>query len=322
MAKFSVGAEEDGEGPSNSCRLKRRRSVSPPSPENQSQEEDQTGATSFMLPPESSNCADGVGSGHIKTSKDVSVIVSLTEPEVLDCAICYEPLTIPVFQCENGHTACSQCCTQLRNKCPSCSLPIGYNRCRAIEKVLESVRLSCQYNPNGCKETMSYSKKRHHEKICIYSPYPCPFPNCSYCGSYKQFSVHFKRKHTGSVKHFQYNCTFRIQLHQTSDVRLVLQEDKGDLFVIRNDFEILGNAVTLRCFAPCSTMERHAYDLEVKTAEGTTLKIHSLAENIQSWEGMPVASGTFLLIPTDFFRADEYATLSVHIYHKGVGSGL
>ncbi|XP_038721016.1 E3 ubiquitin-protein ligase SINA-like 10 isoform X2 [Tripterygium wilfordii] len=276
MAKFSVGAEEDGEGPSNSCRLKRRRSVSPPSPENQSQEEDQTGATSFMLPPESSNCADGVGSGHIKTSKDVSVIVSLTEPEVLDCAICYEPLTIPVFQCENGHTACSQCCTQLRNKCPSCSLPIGYNRCRAIEKVLESVRLSCQYNPNGCKETMSYSKKRHHEKICIYSPYPCPFPNCSYCGSYKQFSVHFKRKHT----------------------------------------------VTLRCFAPCSTMERHAYDLEVKTAEGTTLKIHSLAENIQSWEGMPVASGTFLLIPTDFFRADEYATLSVHIYHKGVGSGL
>ncbi|KAI4331950.1 hypothetical protein L6164_016894 [Bauhinia variegata] len=62
------------------------------------------------------------------------VSVFLTEPEVLDCFICYEPLSIPVFQCENEHTACRSCCVKIGNKCPMCSMPIGYNRCRAIEK--------------------------------------------------------------------------------------------------------------------------------------------------------------------------------------------
>ncbi|KAH7845541.1 hypothetical protein Vadar_003322 [Vaccinium darrowii] len=58
----------------------------------------------------------------------------LTDPDVLDCPICLEHLISPVFQCNNGHVACSSCCIKLGNKCPSCSMPIGYNRCRAIEK--------------------------------------------------------------------------------------------------------------------------------------------------------------------------------------------
>ncbi|PQQ07984.1 putative E3 ubiquitin-protein ligase SINA-like 6 [Prunus yedoensis var. nudiflora] len=83
---------------------------------------------------------------------DGSLVFTLADPEVLDCLICYEPLTIPVFQCENGHIACSSCCTKSKNKCPSCSMPIGYNRCRAIEKILESIRISCQNIKHGCKE--------------------------------------------------------------------------------------------------------------------------------------------------------------------------
>uniref|UniRef100_A0A0D3E845 RING-type domain-containing protein n=1 Tax=Brassica oleracea var. oleracea TaxID=109376 RepID=A0A0D3E845_BRAOL len=62
--------------------------------------------------------------------------------EVLDCPICTEPLIAPIFQCDNGHTVCSICCPKLRNKCPFCALPIGDKRCRAMEKVFESISLS------------------------------------------------------------------------------------------------------------------------------------------------------------------------------------
>ncbi|KAK1363650.1 RING-type E3 ubiquitin transferase [Heracleum sosnowskyi] len=102
------------------------------------------------------------GSGG-STSERVAAI--LTDTDVLDCAICFEPFTIPVYQCDNGHTACSSCCGKLRNKCPSCCSPIGYNRCRALEKVLEAAKITCSNSKYGCKEKVSYSMKRASMKF-------------------------------------------------------------------------------------------------------------------------------------------------------------
>lgn len=42
-----------------------------------------------------------------------NIVVALTNPQVFDCSICYEPLTIPVFQCDkNGYLACVSCCSK------------------------------------------------------------------------------------------------------------------------------------------------------------------------------------------------------------------
>ncbi|CAK9317994.1 unnamed protein product [Citrullus colocynthis] len=67
--------------------------------------------------------------------------VTLINSEILDCC---EPLTIPVFQCENGDVACSDCCSKNVEECPFCHKKIGDIRCRAIEAVLESLRGACQ----------------------------------------------------------------------------------------------------------------------------------------------------------------------------------
>ncbi|CAD5333336.1 unnamed protein product [Arabidopsis thaliana] len=67
----------------------------------------------------------------------------LMDLEILDCPICYEAFTIPIFQCDNGHLACSSCCPKLNNKCPACTSPVGHNRCRAMESVLESILIPC-----------------------------------------------------------------------------------------------------------------------------------------------------------------------------------
>ncbi|PIA41196.1 hypothetical protein AQUCO_02300177v1 [Aquilegia coerulea] len=84
------------------------------------------------------------------------------------------------LSCENGHIACSPGCTKLGNKCPSCSWPIGYNRCLAIEKVIESIKVSCEYKPYGSGETFSYRQKNTHEEKCIYAPCVCPISDCSF----------------------------------------------------------------------------------------------------------------------------------------------
>lgn len=72
------------------------------------------------------------------------------------------------IQCENGHIACSLCSSTIRNKCPSCSIPIGYNRCRALERVLDTVRVKCENENYGCKVELSYASRKDHKRTCMY----------------------------------------------------------------------------------------------------------------------------------------------------------
>ncbi|KAI5314852.1 hypothetical protein L3X38_044028 [Prunus dulcis] len=128
------------------------------------------------------------------------VVITLTDPEVFDCPICFEPLTIPVYQCDqNGHIACSSCCTKINNKCPSCSGSVGFNRCRAIEKALESITISCQNIHYGCKASVAFHKKGEHQKACVYSPCSCPHLSCNLVSSAEQLYQHFSSSHVNSA---------------------------------------------------------------------------------------------------------------------------
>ncbi|KAG2307398.1 hypothetical protein Bca52824_027146 [Brassica carinata] len=62
------------------------------------------------------------------------------------------------LNCENGHFGCSSCCPKLSYKCPTCALPTGRSRCKAMESVVESVCLPCLNAKFGCPENLSYGK--------------------------------------------------------------------------------------------------------------------------------------------------------------------
>ncbi|GMN28304.1 hypothetical protein TIFTF001_001993 [Ficus carica] len=216
----------------------------------------------------------------LASDRDRSISFFLTDPDVLDCSICFDPLTIPVFQCENGHIACSSCCTKLSHKCPSCSWPIGYNRCRAIEKVLESVKIACQNKQYGCKETVTQ----------LYS--------------------HFSSQHKDSAVPFHYGLNFTVRLN-TSDKFRVLQEcNDGVLFILKNEIEVIGNLVSLSCIKPCS-FRSFSYEL-VADYEGNSLKLESFTKSRQGKVDYPLT--VFLLIPHNFFGSSGQLRLNVLIY--------
>ncbi|KAF5742772.1 E3 ubiquitin-protein ligase SINA-like 7 [Tripterygium wilfordii] len=247
--------------------------------------------------------------GEEPESSKGSMIVSITEPSVLDCDICYEPLAAPIFQCKNGHIACSKCCQRLQNICPSCRLRISSIRCRAIEKIMESIRVSCQNNAYGCNETsMLYKLKHHHETTCVYAPCSCPFANCDYQSSVKQLPLHFDEKHPNDLRYsFEYYDKFSINLTQNVQC-IVLEEDKeGDLFAITKDTsQFFGNAVVISHIIGTAVQRRHPYELDasINEPEGTsTLKIQSFTRNYvpcKSSKGKtPPSAGTSVVIPKD-----------------------
>ncbi|CAK9174738.1 unnamed protein product, partial [Ilex paraguariensis] len=114
MARFSLGGEDDSEGPSSSWpRHKKQRTIAGitrpqlqedhydnerENPEPEGEEEEDRSRTN------EGRVRSGGGKGQIKDgelvgpSGDGSIPVILTDPDVLDCPICLEPLSIPVFQ--------------------------------------------------------------------------------------------------------------------------------------------------------------------------------------------------------------------------------
>lgn len=319
MTKFSVFGEGDDDDDEpfvvsapEPATKRRRRSSGAGSPSSASQ----STREGSVLPAEST----GVFAGDEKENTDVAeaptggqISVILSNPDVLDCSICFDPLTIPVYQCSNGHIACSSCCTKLRNRCPSCCEKIGHIRCRAIESVLESVKISCPYKSYGCQAKVSYCSKLSHEESCVFAPFACPFPDCIFRGSPTNLPWHLNQKHTRSVISFRFNsiCPVNVKM---DDKLLILQEEKdGILFIldIKNT-----NSMAIRSIGcTYSGDNRFVYALVVRKGS-SSLRFQSVTEKAsQVLDDFP--SVDFLQAPGYFFNSSGCLRLEICIWSKG-----
>ncbi|KAJ4874677.1 E3 ubiquitin-protein ligase SINA-like 2 [Raphanus sativus] len=208
----------------------------------------------------SSSSRSVVGEGTAADDEEVTVTTeeevvrsgTLLELDLLDCPVCCHALTTPIFQCDNGHIACSSCCTKLRNRCPSCTLPIGVYRNRMMERVVEAIIVPCPNAKHGCTDKFSYGKELVHEKECSFALCYCPAPHCNYSGLYIDLYRHYYANHSCPWEYFRCGYDGQAWMH-ISDEILVLQEGReGPLVAIQCFEEEQGVYVTVNCITPCS----------------------------------------------------------------------
>ncbi|KAI9126558.1 hypothetical protein K1719_002154 [Acacia pycnantha] len=248
---------------------------------------------------------DGDGGG-----RDGFIPVTLTDPDILNCCICCQPLTIPVFQCKNGHIACSTCCVQLAHKCYSCTAPIGNIRCRAIEKVLGSLEISCRYARHGCIEKIILINKCIHEKDCIYTPCWCPIFGCQFTAPSKKLSQHINHEHHGSFINFYYDSFLYLTL-LNKKVVILKEVTDSNIFIIKNDLEYLGNAIKVFHIGPKSSAETYRYELYARS-KGCCLKLDSFVNHTLG-NNFP-ATTKFLLVPIDFLGRFPEVNIEIRVY--------
>lgn len=223
--------------------------------------------------------------GNIGTTSE-PVSVSFT---VLDCAIGFEPFTVPVYQCVKGHISCSSCRDNLQNNCPSCFLPIDYIRNYGLEKVLEALKITCSNSKYGCEEKVRYSLKREHEQSCAYEPCYCPLAGCGFDGSYKDLYLHFACEHPASATRFTFGSFFSV--HMGANMYKFLQEDDHTLFILNYNVQSFQNVANILCVGPRCFQNKYSYELEAGSIH-TSLKLNSLAPSLPKWNvGLPEKSG-------------------------------
>ncbi|KAJ0234502.1 E3 ubiquitin-protein ligase SINA-like 7 [Hirschfeldia incana] len=234
---------------------------------------------------------------------------ALLDLNVLDCPICFEPFTIPIFQCENGHLACSSCCPKLNNKCPTCALPTGRIRCRAMEGVVESVSLPCPNAEYGCPENLSYGKLSTHEKEeCEFSPCSCPEQDCDFTGPYKDLYRHYDSTETHNERFGWFICGEPFTAHMNvSDDKILIK--RGCTFIlliaVQCFREPCGVYVTLSCFAPHSPKVREfSYDITYATEDGYSMIYKSPKVKRILEVCFETPQDNFMLIPHCLVRGD------------------
>ncbi|KAL0923798.1 hypothetical protein M5K25_004571 [Dendrobium thyrsiflorum] len=222
------------------------------------------------------------------------------DPDVLDCTICFEPLRPPIFECRNGHIACSYCCPKLLNKCHFCCEPIGRRRCVALEKVLESITSPCQYANYGCRAILSFAEKASHEEACSHAALFCPISNCTFSGSKSLLCSHAKHMHGNISKKFFYDQPFLVVLEKQQPLMVLLGED-SHIFLLLNNHEMFpgnGNVLSIICMASNNPEYEFSCELRVKT-RGSSLRLRTSAEKVKKWNGVHPCKA-FLVVPDGF----------------------
>lgn len=192
-------------------------------------------------------------------------------------------------------------------------MSIGNIRCRAIEKVLESAKISSKNEKYGCKEDVSCVKKFDHELTCIYAPCFCPISGCKFINSWDKLYPHISSTHVGDVKHFEYNHVISVSLEQDEKFYVLQEKKEGVIFIMKNSSEILWNIITVSCLGP-SSKGGCFHELSANN-EDNSLVFRSLTKCIQSRDD--AISASFLLVPGGFYGSYEQITLDLCIWRRG-----
>ncbi|EOA34456.1 hypothetical protein CARUB_v10021992mg [Capsella rubella] len=237
-------------------------------------------------------------------TKDKTLSATL-DPDFLDCPICFEPFTTPIFQCDNGHLACASCCPKLSYKCPSCRFHIGHSRCRAMETVLESIFVPCPNAKLGCTKNVSYGKLSTHKKECGFYLCICPLEDCNYTGLYHNMCSHFIANHGNKYMLFHCDIISNVQINISDKILVRIDYEKNLLFVVQCFREPCGVYVTVSCIAPPSgEVGEFSYHLTY-TVDGNTMSYESSEVKRILKLSSQRPEENFMLIPQSLLRGDS-----------------
>ncbi|CAA7060413.1 unnamed protein product [Microthlaspi erraticum] len=249
--------------------------------------------------PASTNKSSGDTEGKNKRT------ATLMDLDVLDCSICFDTLTVPIFQCDNGHVACSTCCKKLKSKCGTCSLPTK-SRNRAMERVLELLKVPCENAEFGCSESVSYAEMSRHLERCVFSQRPCPFSGCGcgFTGSYEDLVEHSVSKHDDTL--YEFECGESVFIYPKVGERVVLKEKNtgegggvGRVLVVVECFETpQGRIFSASCVGPMFPgFMRLSYSFTLRSSSGDGLCFESSAKSVREVSGEP-PSEHFMFVPS------------------------
>lgn len=134
---------------------------------------------------------------------------------LLECPVCFEVLTPPIYQCKVGHNVCRACKEKIK-VCPLCRQNL-VGRNVTIEHISNNLLRECPNKSSGCMEMVGLDDIASHERICPFRKYEC-LPGDE--------DSKTKSASTQSLKTEEYLPAYRHSTKTLSDFNIVISEHK------------------------------------------------------------------------------------------------
>ncbi|KAJ9561545.1 hypothetical protein OSB04_006705 [Centaurea solstitialis] len=213
---------------------------------------------------------------------DAADTLMLTDKSLLDCPACHKPLRAPIYQCENGHTTCSICCTKAINVCLWCTSPIGFIRNVAMEKLADSILIYCKNIDLDCQECMIYHKVVEHEQVCPHTACFFPHPSCSFTDFAEDLYKYFSARHLCYTP-FTYDTTLSLTVKSNQKNVFLQERDEGVIFILNHDLRENNRSFSVDCIGPPTFNKMFVYQLTAKHM-GTCLSLQGVPEVFVKWD--------------------------------------
>nr|CAD7588560.1 unnamed protein product [Timema genevievae] len=118
---------------------------------------------------------------------------------MLECPVCFNLMSAPILQCDNGHIICAACKPRLP-QCPTCRSEFLETRNKIAEGLAENLPHPCINSDEGCNEKVQLKKMAQHNSLCsfrIYDCIPCKNIGCTWQGRRLGIIPHMKEAHKG-----------------------------------------------------------------------------------------------------------------------------
>lgn len=154
----------------------------------------------------------------------------------LQCPLCREHMTQPIFFCDNGHNVCFDC-KDAAGKCLTCGRPFSGIRNISLEQLCVWSSISCPFAEQGCEVMCPHELIADHIATCAYKKATCPCKKalslvCSWEGLLKDMVSHCKESHQS---HFYEGPYFKSS--STKDAVKIILNDDGEVFIYNKRFK-------------------------------------------------------------------------------------
>ncbi|CAN6214212.1 unnamed protein product [Urochloa humidicola] len=255
-----------------------------------------------------------------------STDLMLAYAAVLDCDACSLPLKPPIFECDAGHAVCSPCHDKLRGaggECRTCGVAVagGYRRCRALERVVESILAACPNKAYGCEATPPYQALAQHIPGCPHAPCHCPGEGCGFVGSVAQLVDHAAGAHGWPV-HRPYHARERTFAVGLRDGLNFVLSDYNDLLLLNVTRHPFCRAVSAVCIRAHTAAEK-ALEMTIELARPLFFSNHGLVtQELKTVftvafsdlsDGLPNSNDSHQFIVPKYAHGDHADSLNVWI---------
>lgn len=121
----------------------------------------------------------------------------------LECPVCFQYMTSPIYMCDRGHSICNKCKVKILD-CPTCRHQLRDSRNYTLEKISEHVMYPCKFKSDGCNFLSKIQELSIHENSCTASKatlrkFLCLFQSINSCqweGPINDFFEHLIASHS------------------------------------------------------------------------------------------------------------------------------